>query len=99
MTLQQWFKEELAETDRIEQEEQEAVRAKMADLMSQIKTAMKNKGMKQRQLAERLGVSRSYVSRLFYDPHNMSIGKLIELGAVVGLEVDIRYKRTRRNNE
>ncbi len=55
---------------------------------------MEKKGIKRKDLAERLGVSKSWISRFLNAPPNMSLEKLIEIGMAPDLELSISFTPT-----
>lgn len=62
------------------------------DLYGQVMEYMKNEGLNQSQLAEKLGVSKGYISQVLKGEFNYTLKKLIELSLAVGKVPVIEYK-------
>lgn len=58
-------------------------------IQAQLHEARKAAGLTQEQVAERMNVNRSYVSRLETHPENIKIGTLTRYAQAVGMKVDI----------
>lgn len=66
-------------------------RAKI-ELYGQVVDYMEKEGINQNQLAERLGVSKGYVSQILRGNFNHTLRKLIELGLAVGKVPVVTYR-------
>lgn len=62
------------------------------ELFIEIKSYMEKENLNQSQLAEKLGVTRGYISQVLNGNFNHSIGKLIEISLAIGLAPIIQYK-------
>lgn len=62
------------------------------DLYGQVMEYMKKEGLNQSQLAEKLGVSKGYISQVLKGEFNYTLKKLIELSLAVGKVPVIEYK-------
>ena len=62
------------------------------DLYTQVEAYMKVNGMNRTQLAERLGVSKGYVSQVLNGDFDHKISKLVELALAIGLVPTVQYK-------
>jgi len=62
------------------------------ELYRQVTEFMKKEGINQTQLAERLGVSKGYISQVMKGEFNYTLKKLIELSMAVGKVPRIEYK-------
>ncbi len=62
------------------------------DLYAQLKAYMKENGMNRTQLAEKLGVTKGYVSQVLNGDFDHKISKLVELSLAIGLVPTISYK-------
>lgn len=61
------------------------------DLYGQVMEYMKNEGLNQSQLAEKLGVSKGYISQVLKGEFNYTLKKLIELSLAVGKVPQVSY--------
>lgn len=62
------------------------------DLYRHVSEFMEKEGINQTQLAEKLGVSKGYVSQIMKGEFNYTLKKLIELSMAVGKVPQIEYK-------
>lgn len=62
------------------------------ELYRQVTEFMEKKGINQTQLAEKLGVSKGYISQVMKGEFNYTLRKLIELSMAVGKVPTIEYK-------
>ncbi len=62
------------------------------DLYGQVIEYMETEGINQNQLAERLGVTKGYVSQILKGEFNYTLKKLIEISMAVGKVPQIEYK-------
>lgn len=62
------------------------------DLYGQVVDFMQKEHLNQTQLAERLGVSKGYISQILKGEFNYTLKKLIELSLAVGKIPQIEYK-------
>ena len=58
-------------------------------IQTQLHEARKAAGLTQGQVAERMNVNRSYISRLETHPENIKLGTLTRYAQAVGMHVDI----------
>lgn len=64
------------------------------DLCRHVCEYMEKEGINQTQLAEKLGVSKGYISQIMKGEFNYTLKKLIELSMAVGKVPQIGYKST-----
>lgn len=57
-----------------------------------LKAARKAAGLSQKKLAERVGISQSRMSHMELNPGSVSLGQLLDIFAVLGLEVVVGAK-------
>ena len=73
------------------------------DLTETIYERMKQKGISQRELAKRLGVSDAYISKILKGNENISLKTLLKLALALGLNVEIKMQpieqRSYRKND
>jgi len=62
------------------------------ELYRQVTEFMKQEGVNQTQLAEKLGVSKGYISQIMKGEFNYTLKKLIELSMAIGKIPRIDYK-------
>lgn len=62
------------------------------DLFNQLETYMKNNNINRTQLAEKLGVTKGYISQILNGDFDHKISKLVELSLAMGLVPTISYK-------
>jgi len=62
------------------------------ELYRQVTEFMKQEGINQTQLAEKLGVSKGYISQIMKGEFNYTLKKLIELSMAIGKVPRINYK-------
>lgn len=63
-------------------------------VLAEIENAMKAKGVKQKDLAKRLGFSQAYASKLFHcDVNNFTLKTIVQLGMAVGLKPSIHFEK------
>ena len=60
--------------------------------MLQIKEALKQRGLKQNDLAERLGINRVSLSRLLSDKNDMRISTIKKIADAIGCDVSEFFK-------
>ena len=63
------------------------------ELYRQVVEYMEKSGLNQTQLAEKLGVSKGYVSQILKVEFNYTLKKLIEISLAVGKVPQVEYKR------
>ena len=88
LILANWFAQELCEAN---DHAETVAYSKMLALTGQICIEMERQGIKRKDLAERLGVSKGWISRFLNAPPNMSIEKLVEMGMALGLELSVTF--------
>jgi len=93
--FKKWFDEEVKS---LEQDAEYISYGLMIDLAAQIASKLDKEGLKQKDLAERLGKSPGWISRIINSPTNFSVKKLVELGSVLGLQLEIKFKESKANN-
>lgn len=86
-----WFDEEV---DQLEKDPEYIAYGLMVDLAAQVAKKLQSQGLKQKDLAERLGKSQGWISRFMNDPTNFSIKKLVEIAVALGMELDVSFKET-----
>lgn len=62
------------------------------ELFRQVYEFMEKEGINQTQLAEKLGVSKGYISQIMKGEFNYTLKKLIELSMAIGQAPQIEYK-------
>ena len=60
-----------------------------ADFVAQLKSKMEVLPMKQKELAERLGVTKGRVSQIFNNPGTLSLNMVIKCARAVGMKVSV----------
>ena len=60
--------------------------------MLQIKEALKKRGLKQNELAERLGINRVSLSRLLSDKNDMRLSTIKKIADAIGCDVSEFFK-------
>jgi len=58
-------------------------------IQAQLHKARKDAGLTQQEVAERMNVNRSYVSRLETNPENLKLGTLARYAQAVGMHLDV----------
>lgn len=86
-----WFDEEV---DQLEKDPEYIAYGLMVDLAAQVAKKLQAEGLKQKDLAERLGKSQGWISRFMNDPTNFSIKKLVEIAVALSMELDVSFKET-----
>ena len=66
------------------------------DLYGQVVEYMEKEGINQNQLAERLGVTKGYVSQILKGEFNYTLKKLIEISLAIGKVPQIEYRTVAR---
>lgn len=89
-----WFDEEVKE---LEHDPEYIAYGLMTELAAQVARKLEKEGLKQKDLAERMGKSPGWISRFMNDPTNFSIKKLVEIAVALGMELDVRFKETGKN--
>lgn len=84
-----WFDDEVGQ---LEKDPEYIAYGLMVDLAAQVARKLHDEGLKQKELAERLGKSQGWISRFMNDPTNFSIKKLVEIAVALGMELDISFK-------
>lgn len=57
--------------------------------MSRLEAEMNRRGMTKTELAKRAGLNRAYLSRIFADPPNVTMGTLVAIANALDLRLDI----------
>jgi len=65
------------------------------NLFRQLNAYMKDRHLNQNDLAEKLGVTKGYISQVLNGNFNFTIGKLIELSLAIGMVPDIEFRSFR----
>lgn len=86
-----WFDNEVNE---LENDPEYLAYGLMVDLAAQVAKKLKAEGLKQKDLAKRLGKSEGWISRFMNDPTNFSIKKLVEIAVALGMELNVSFKET-----
>jgi len=60
-------------------------------IQAQLYEARKAAGLTQQEVAERMNVNRSYVSRLETNPENLKLGTLARYAQAVGMHLDVAF--------
>jgi transcriptional regulator with XRE-family HTH domain len=60
-----------------------------SDFIEDLKNRMRSLGMSQTKLARAARVNKSYISRIFKDPGNLSLDTIVKLARTVGMKVSI----------
>ena len=66
------------------------------DAMAAVDEELKRQGLTRKELAERLEVHPSYISRILNDPDNMTVRTLFRLCNALGLEAKVAVRKRRR---
>ena len=80
---EQWYEEDPKMKERVE------AGLKELGIQTQLHEARKKAGLTQEELARRMHVKRSYISRLENHPENIKLGTLIRYTQAVGQTLDI----------
>lgn len=89
MTLvdgRQWFQQYL---DRYRDDPEYVLEGVVLDLTDQIAVAMQEQGVSRAELAERLGVSRAYITKVLGGSTNMTLRTLVRLALALGLVPEV----------
>lgn len=89
MTLvdgRQWLQQYL---DRYRDDPEYVLEGVVLDLTDQIAVAMQDQGISRAELAERLGVSRAYITKVLGGSTNMTLRTLVRLALALGLVPEV----------
>lgn len=67
-------------------------------LIADIEGLREKQGLTYTALAERMGVSRAYVSKLMQGRQNSTLGSLVKLAEALGAEIDVRVRLQRKTH-
>lgn len=67
------------------------------DLFNEVNRFMEEKGLNRTQLAERLGVSKGYVSQIMNGDSDHRLSKLVELSLAIGLVPRLSFEQLEKN--
>jgi transcriptional regulator with XRE-family HTH domain len=67
------------------------------DLFNEVNHFMEEKGLNRTQLAERLGVSKGYVSQIMNGDSDHRLSKLVELSLAIGLVPRLSFEQLEKN--
>jgi len=67
------------------------------DLASKIEAVMLEKGIKRTELASKMGVNDSFMTKFFNYGKKISLERLFQMVEILGLEIDISEKKTTLN--
>jgi transcriptional regulator with XRE-family HTH domain len=70
----------------------------MTKVIEQLEAERKKKGLYQRELAHRIGVSEGMVSRFLTPPRNLTLSTLADMAAALGVEIDVSLRSVESNN-
>lgn len=84
-----WFDEEVKELENDPEYIAHGIRVKLA---AQVVRKLKEEGLRQKDLAERLGKSKEWISRFMDESTNFSVQNLVEVAVALGMELDISFK-------
>lgn len=62
------------------------------DIMYQVEKVMEKKGMKKKELAQKMDVSAAYVSQLFGNFTKMSVKDIAKIKIALGMELDFKFR-------
>ena len=68
----------------------------LEDFYKVINGRLQRLGISQVELADRLGVSKSYVTKALKDGRSLSLKSMIQIADALGLAVTVRFGRERR---
>lgn len=68
----------------------------LGDFYKVINRRLQRLGISQVELADRLGVSKSYVTKALKDGRSLSLKSMIQIADALGLAVTVRFGRERR---
>lgn len=88
-THKKWFLENL---DSIQDSFEFRLENHLFEIGENISRFMKEQHLNRAQMAERLGVSRAYVTKLLNGNPNLTVGTLLKLSDVLGQELEIHFK-------
>jgi transcriptional regulator with XRE-family HTH domain len=87
--LKNWFDKEISQ---LQNDPEYIAYGLMIELASQVKRKLEKEGLKQKDLAQRLGKSEGWISRFMNDPTNFSIQKLVEIAIALGMKLDVSFE-------
>lgn len=87
--LREWFNEQV---DELKDDPEYISYGLMVDLAGQIAKKLKKEGLKQKDLAARLGKTEGWISRFMNDPTNFSVKKLVEIATALDMELEISFR-------
>ena len=91
-----WYKERI---DELENTIEYKIESVAFDISVQIYKQMKKLGINKKELAEKLGVSRSYITQLLKGKSNMTIETLIKVAKALGMTLQIKLVEKTINTE
>jgi transcriptional regulator with XRE-family HTH domain len=86
--LKDWFDKEV---DQLRDDPEFIANKLMVHLASQVAVKLEKEGLKQKDLANKLNKSESWISRFMNDPTNFSVKKLVEIAVVLGMKLEINF--------
>jgi transcriptional regulator with XRE-family HTH domain len=92
MNAREWFEEQLR---RDENDPEALLEDLLLDINEQIVVAMEEQGLTRAALAERLGVSRAFVTQLLNGKPNLTLKTLIQIAVALGARVRVELAESR----
>ena len=87
-----WLQEEF---DRLEGDPQFEFEKALLNVTEQMARRMKELGLRRTDLAERLGVSKAYITKFFDGQQNLTLKTLVRAGLALEAKIDLRVVETR----
>lgn len=84
-----WFDQEVKE---LEKDPEYIANGLMIEMAAQVSKKLQDEGLKQKDLAEKLGKSEGWISRFMNAPTNFSVKKLVEIGVALGMNLEVKFK-------
>ena len=91
-----WYKERI---DELENTIENKIESVAFDISVQIYKQMKKLGINKKELAEKLNVSKSYITQLLKGKSNMTIETLIKVAEALGMTLQIKLVEKTVNTE
>ncbi len=86
-----WFDNE---SKQLENDPEYIAYSLMTGLAAQVAQKLEKEGLRQKDLAKRLGKSEGWISRFMNDPTNFSVKKLVEIAVALNMDLEINFKES-----
>jgi len=88
--MSSWYEQKL---DSVRDDPDFKTHQLLLEIIDQITDLMESEGIRKSNLAERLGVSRAYVTAVLEGKPNLTIRSLVRLASALGSTVDVKLSR------